>query len=52
VPVVLRAESARRDGVRSFGESACLAGGLGVIRAVDLMPLMLAHAGRLAKFGA
>jgi 2,3-bisphosphoglycerate-independent phosphoglycerate mutase len=52
VPVVLRANSARSDGVRSFGEAACLGGGLGVIRAVDLMPLMLAHAGRLAKFGA
>ncbi len=52
VPVVLRAESARRDAVRSFGETACLAGGLGVVRAVDLMPLMLAHAGRLTKFGA
>jgi 2,3-bisphosphoglycerate-independent phosphoglycerate mutase len=52
VPVALRAKTVRRDAVRSFGESACLAGGLGVIRAVDLMPLMLAHAGRLAKFGA
>lgn len=52
VPVVLRAASARRDAVRSFGESACLLGGLGIIRAVDLMPLMLAHAGRLRKLGA
>jgi 2,3-bisphosphoglycerate-independent phosphoglycerate mutase len=52
VPVVLRAASARRDAVRTFGEAACLAGGLGTIRAVDLMPLMLAHAGRLTKFGA
>lgn len=52
VPLVLRAKTARRDGVRSFGEAECLGGGLGVIRAVDLMPLMLAHAGRLAKFGA
>jgi 2,3-bisphosphoglycerate-independent phosphoglycerate mutase len=52
VPVVLRAASVRRDAVQSFGESACLSGGLGIFRAVDLMPLMLAHAGRLTKFGA
>ncbi len=52
VPLVLRASSARRDGVAAFGESHCLAGGLGIMRAVDLLPLMLAHAGRLTKFGA
>lgn len=52
VPVVLSAASARRDRVETFSESSCLAGGLGTVRAVDLMPLMLAHAGRLAKFGA
>jgi len=52
VPVALLAASARRDAVTSFGEAACLAGGLGAIRATDLMPIMLAHAGRLAKLGA
>jgi 2,3-bisphosphoglycerate-independent phosphoglycerate mutase len=52
VPVVLAAKSARRDAVSAFGESHCLAGGLGMMRAIDLMPLMMAHAGRLAKFGA
>jgi 2,3-bisphosphoglycerate-independent phosphoglycerate mutase len=52
VPVVLRARAARRDAVRAFGESSCLSGGLGTVRAVDLMALMMAHAGRLAKFGA
>jgi len=52
VPVLLRAESARVDGVTSFGESSMLAGGLGMIRATDILPIMLAHAGRLAKFGA
>jgi 2,3-bisphosphoglycerate-independent phosphoglycerate mutase len=52
VPVVLRARTARRDAVRAFGESSCLSGGLGTVRAVDLMPLMMAHAGRLSKFGA
>ncbi len=52
VPVVLRAKSARVDAVDRFGESAFAAGGLGVVRATDLMALMLAHAGRLAKLGA
>ena len=52
VPVLIRAATARVDAVRAFGESQCSGGSLGMVRAVDLMPLMLAHAGRLAKFGA
>ncbi len=52
VPIAIRAQSARRDKVKAFGESHFLCGGLGIIRAVDIMPLMLAHAGRLQKFGA
>jgi 2,3-bisphosphoglycerate-independent phosphoglycerate mutase len=52
VPLAIRAASARRDKVKAFGESSMSCGGLGFIRAVDILPLMLAHAGRLAKFGA
>ncbi|MCD4690780.1 2,3-bisphosphoglycerate-independent phosphoglycerate mutase [bacterium] len=52
VPVALAAAHIRRDANTVFGETACLAGSLGRMRAIDLMPLMLAHAGRLAKFGA
>lgn len=52
VPVLLRAKTARRDGVERFGESDCLQGGLGICRSEDLMPLALAHAGRLSKYGA
>lgn len=52
VPVLLWSATARRDAVESFAESACLRGGLGICRSEDLMPLALAHAGRLAKFGA
>ena len=37
---------------RGFSESSCLSGGLGIIRATEIMPLLLAHAGRLRKFGA
>ncbi len=52
VPVLLRSRNSRRDPCESFGETSCLGGALGVIRGVDLMPLMLAHARRLAKLGA
>jgi len=52
VPIALVSPSTRRDRSTSFGETQCLGGALGLLRAVDLMPLMLAHAGRLAKFGA
>jgi 2,3-bisphosphoglycerate-independent phosphoglycerate mutase len=53
VPVLLHARTCRPDGVSSFGERACLQGGLGVrFPAYELMPLALAYAGRLEKFGA
>jgi 2,3-bisphosphoglycerate-independent phosphoglycerate mutase len=53
VPVLLWSPACRADNVTSFGERACMNGGLGPqIPAVRLMPLALAHAGRLKKFGA
>lgn len=53
VPALLWAENARPDPASTFGERACLAGGLGArFPATDLIPLALAHAGRLRKFGA
>ena len=52
VPVLLAAKSCRPDAETTFGEGACLRGGLGQIEAKYLLPLALAHAGRLAKFGA
>ncbi|MGC1273114.1 MAG: 2,3-bisphosphoglycerate-independent phosphoglycerate mutase [Planctomycetaceae bacterium] len=52
VPVVLASDLARFDGCTSFGESECLRGGLGTFEAKHLMPLAMAHAGRLEKFGA
>ena len=42
----------RKDGVTSFGETACIQGGLGHIRHADLMPLAMAHADKLTKYGA
>lgn len=53
VPTLLWSKTVRSDTVRHFGERACAQGGLGPrFPAVDLMPLALAHAGRLKKYGA
>ena len=53
VPVLLWSPHCRPDGVTQFGEQACITGGLGPrFPGVDLLPLALAHAKRLEKFGA
>jgi 2,3-bisphosphoglycerate-independent phosphoglycerate mutase len=52
VPVVLSAPTCRPDAATRFGEDQCLRGGLGQIEAKYLLPLALAHAGRLSKYGA
>ncbi len=52
VPVMIRADHALADGVRTFDELACAGGVLGLRPARDLMGLALAHAGRLRKYGA
>ncbi|MSP13271.1 MAG: 2,3-bisphosphoglycerate-independent phosphoglycerate mutase [Chloroflexi bacterium] len=52
VPVLLWGRTVRPDTVQSFGERPCLAGGLGTFLSLELMPLALAHAQRLTKFGA
>ncbi|MGA2526705.1 MAG: 2,3-bisphosphoglycerate-independent phosphoglycerate mutase [Smithellaceae bacterium] len=52
VPVLLSAKTCRPDGAVSFGESACLTGGLGRMPMKYLMGVALAHAGKLQKFGA
>jgi 2,3-bisphosphoglycerate-independent phosphoglycerate mutase len=52
VPVLLTARSCRTDAVTEFGESQCLHGGLGQFQAMYLLPLAMAHAGRLGKYGA
>jgi 2,3-bisphosphoglycerate-independent phosphoglycerate mutase len=52
VPTLLAADSCRYDGAEGFGERQCLRGGLGQFEAKYLMPLALAHGGRLEKYGA
>lgn len=51
VPFLLHGGPARSEGVKAFGERYCAAGSLGLRRGCELMPLALARAGRLAKFG-
>jgi len=53
VPLLLHSRYCRPDGVDRFGERDCIKGGLGPrFPATDLMPLALANALRLKKFGA
>ena len=52
VPVLLYSQWCRHDDVKEFSESACISGGLGRIPATDIMPLAMANALKLAKFGA
>ncbi|HEV3164812.1 MAG TPA: 2,3-bisphosphoglycerate-independent phosphoglycerate mutase [Isosphaeraceae bacterium] len=53
VPLLIWAPATTRpDLVTTFGERPCLQGGLGQILAKHIMPLALAHANRLQKFGA
>lgn len=52
VPVVLKSARCRPDGATVFGESACVTGGLGRVSAVQIMPLAMANALKLNKFGA
>jgi 2,3-bisphosphoglycerate-independent phosphoglycerate mutase len=53
VPFLLWApETAMPDRQKEFGERACSQGGLGSFPALDTMPLALAHANRLNKYGA
>jgi 2,3-bisphosphoglycerate-independent phosphoglycerate mutase len=52
VPVLLYSRWCRPDPVSQFSESACLSGGLGHLPATQIMPLALANALKLTKFGA
>jgi 2,3-bisphosphoglycerate-independent phosphoglycerate mutase len=52
VPLLLSSPWCRPDGVTEFSESACVFGGLGRFPATEIMPLAMAHALKLSKFGA
>lgn len=52
VPVMLWSKVVRADGIGEYGERACARGSLGRFPSRDLMPMALANAQRLTKFGA
>lgn len=52
VPVLLHGPYLRNNPAQRFTEDEAARGTLGTLRGTDLMPLMLAHAGKLQKFGA
>ena len=51
-PFMLHAKTAMPDAVTRFSERTCCQGYLGRFQAIYAMPLMLAHAGKLKKYGA
>ena len=52
VPLLVHSERCFSDGRGRFTERDCMSGSIGLIYATDLMPILLANAGRLEKFGA
>jgi 2,3-bisphosphoglycerate-independent phosphoglycerate mutase len=52
VPLLLYSRYTRGNGKAEFGEEACAHGSLGILPAKEIMPIALAHAGRVAKYGA
>jgi 2,3-bisphosphoglycerate-independent phosphoglycerate mutase len=52
VPTLLYSQFVRPDGIAEFGERACTRGSLGILPAKDVMPIALANAQRLIKYGA
>jgi len=52
VPFMMRARWTRADECDAFHEVALLKGSLGTFPAVEALPLAMAHAGRMRKYGA
>jgi 2,3-bisphosphoglycerate-independent phosphoglycerate mutase len=52
VPTLLYSKYVRPDGIAEFGERACARGSLGIFPAKNIMPLAMANAGRITKYGA
>jgi len=52
VPFMLKSKWCRPDNVTEFSERTCLAGGMGRFPATEIMPLAMANALKLDKFGA
>jgi 2,3-bisphosphoglycerate-independent phosphoglycerate mutase len=51
VPVLIYGPNIVNDDVDSYSERACMKGGLGRIRGLDLLPILINYACKAAKFG-
>jgi len=51
VPLALLGPEVRRDNVTAYGERACASGGLGRIRGVNLMPILMNFLGNVPLYG-
>jgi 2,3-bisphosphoglycerate-independent phosphoglycerate mutase len=51
VPALLWSKFCRGDGIPKFGERDCQHGSLGLLPAKELLPIALANAGRIEKYG-
>ncbi|MDP6361444.1 MAG: phosphoglycerate mutase, partial [Planctomycetota bacterium] len=52
IPILVHSKNGRHKTVSGFGETECSMGTFGTIQTKELMPLLLAHADKLNKFGA
>lgn len=51
-PFLLYSINARADGIKTFSESTCALGNLGLFPQLKVMPLLLAHSLKIKKYGA
>ena len=51
VPIAVWGSGVRRDGVKAFDEFSCASGGLGHIRGLDVMPIILDLLDKAEKYG-
>jgi 2,3-bisphosphoglycerate-independent phosphoglycerate mutase len=52
VPIAIIGPYVRRDDTKEYNERSCAKGGLGRIRGLDLMPILMNFLGKAEKFGA
>jgi 2,3-bisphosphoglycerate-independent phosphoglycerate mutase len=52
LPVLIWSRVCRPDAVSEFHEAACAQGNLGHLRHTDILPLLMANAGKFLKYGA
>jgi len=51
VPLAILGPDVRRDSVTAYGERSCAMGGMGRIKGLDLMPLLMNFLGKVPLYG-